>query len=566
MPLILLSFLSGILTVLAPCVLPVLPVILGTTSTSLDKKRSVIVIASFAASVFIFSIILKASTALIDIPPEFWKSVTAIILVVFGWITVFPTLWEKMALALKLQNTSDSLLHSSQTKQGIIGPILVGASLGPVFSSCSPTYSLILATIFPVSFVQGSIYLLVYIAGLVLMLGLIAAFGYALTQRLRFLINPNGVFRKSMGILFILLGLAIFTGIDKKIETGILDIGFFDVTKLEQKFVPSLTQPQSAAIFPSSAAAPQMELDGRTVIAPEITGISDWLNTDGKAQTLSSLRGKVVIIDFWTYSCINCQRTLPYLKDWNKKYREKGLVILGIHAPEFAFEHKVENVSQAVKDVGISYPVGLDNDFATWKAYNNQYWPAKYFIDKKGNLRHYHFGEGQYEESERIIQYLLSEDGGEKFQNPLFKSQINDQNPGGQLTPETYLGYSRANSFAQRSELLENASKQYIFPPIIRQNAWSLDGKWSIHDEQITSEESGAKLRLGFAAKEVYLVIESPNESTIQVFLNAVKQKDISVSGAKLYTIVSLPAYATDQLLELRVPAGVSLHAFTFGG
>lgn len=563
MPLILLSFLSGILTVLAPCVLPVLPVILGTTSTSPDKKRSVIVIASFAISVYLFSIILKASTALIDIPPEFWKSVTAIILIVFGWITVFPTLWEKIALALKLQNTSDSLLHTSQSKQGIIGPILVGASLGPVFSSCSPTYSLILATIFPVSFVQGSLYLLVYIAGLVLMLGLIAAFGYALTQRLRFLTNPNGIFRKSMGILFILLGLAIFTGIDKKIETGILDIGFFDVTKLEQKFVPSLSQPQSAATSQLSASAPRMELDGRTVAAPEITGISDWLNTDGKVQTLSDLKGKVVIIDFWTYSCINCQRTLPYLRDWDKKYREMGLVILGIHAPEFAFEHKIKNVSQAVKDAGISYPVGLDNDFTTWKAYNNQYWPAKYFIDKKGNLRHYHFGEGQYEESERIIQYLLSEDG------PAVQAPLTVEKPvasSQDLTPETYLGYSRANSFAQRSELLEDALKQYIFPSMIQQNAWALDGKWNIHDEQITSVESGAKLRLGFAAKEAYLVIESPNESVIQVFLNAVKQKDIVVSGAKLYTIVSLPAYTTDQLLELRVPAGVSLHAFTFGG
>ena len=240
-----------------------------------------------------------------------------------------------------------------------------------------------------------------------------------------------------------------------------------------------------------------------------------------------------------------------------------GLVILGIHAPEFAFEHRIENVSQAVKDVGISYPVGLDNDFATWKSYNNQYWPAKYFIDKKGNLRHYHFGEGQYEESERIIQYLLSEDG------PVVQAPLTVEKPiesSQDLTPETYLGYKRANSFAQKSELLKDASKQYIFPPMIEQNAWSLDGKWSIHDEQITSEESGAKLRLGFAAKEVYLVVESPHESTIQVFLNAVKQKDISVSGAKLYTIVSLPAYATDQLLELRVPAGVSLHAFTFGG
>lgn len=563
MPLLLLSFLSGILTVLAPCVLPVLPVILGTTSTSPDKKRSVIMIASFAVSVYLFSIILKASTALIDIPPEFWKTVTAIILIVFGWITVFPTLWEKISLTMKLQNRSDSLLHTSQSKRGIIGPILVGASLGPVFSSCSPTYSLILATIFPVSFVQGSLYLLVYIIGLVLMLGLIAAFGYALTQRLRFLTNPNGVFRKSMGILFILLGLAIFTGIDKKIETGILDIGFFDVTKLEQQFIPSLGQTKNGVTSDNATLIPRMELDGRTVSAPEITSISDWLNTDGKAQTLSNLKGKVVIIDFWTYSCINCQRTLPYLKDWDKKYRDKGLVILGIHAPEFAFEHKIENVSQAVKDADISYPVGLDNDYATWKAYNNQYWPAKYFIDKKGNLRHYHFGEGQYEESERIIQYLLSEDG------PVVQAPLTVEKPiesSQDLTPETYLGYSRANSFAQRSELLKDASKQYIFPPMIEQNAWSLDGKWSIHDEQITSEESGAKLRLGFAAKEVYLVVESPHESTIQVFLNAVKQKDISVLGAKLYTIVALPSYATDQLLELRVPAGVSLHAFTFGG
>jgi len=414
-----------------------------------------------------------------------------------------------------------------------------------------------------VSFVQGSIYLLVYIAGLVLMLGLIAAFGYALTQRLRFLSNPNGTFRKILGIIFILLGLAIFTGIDKKIEAGILDVGFFDVTKLEQTLIPSAVPPTNTVTSSGVASAPGMELDGRTVAAPEITGLKEWLNTEGKAQTLSDLNGKVVLIDFWTYSCINCQRTLPYLRDWDKKYRDKGLVILGIHAPEFAFERKIENVSQAVKDADISYPVGLDNDFATWKAYDNRYWPAKYFIDKTGNLRHYHFGEGLYEESEQIIQYLLSENGP-AIQAPL--TLDNSTASYRDLTPETYLGYSRANSFSQRSELLEDASKQYIFPPMIKQNAWALDGRWSIHDEQITSEEDGAKLRLSFEAEEVYLVIESRRESTIQVFLNAAKQKDISISGAKLYTIVSLPAYASDQLLELRVPAGISLHAFTFGG
>ena len=288
-------------------------------------------------------------------------------------------------------------------------------------------------------------------------------------------------------------------------------------------------------------------------------------------------------MDFWTYSCINCQRTLPYLKKWHQKYAEKGLVILGIHAPEFAFEHKIENVSKAVGELGVTYPVGLDNDFATWRAYENRYWPAKYFIDKKGNIRHEHFGEGEYEESERIIQYLL-EEGTSRSSNDKTQAmtnvQINDQSKSGadtqssiargirhELTPEKYLGYQRAERFVNASQLVKDATAPYAMGTLaqLAPHEWSLSGKWEVGGEQITSKSNNSKLKLRFSAREVYLVVDAPVPVLIGVHLNGGVQKSIPVSGAKLYTIASLPTYATSQLLELTVPTGVSLHAFTFG-
>ncbi len=569
------SFISGVLTILAPCVLPVLPVILGSSATP-GRGRAWRIISSFAVSIFAFTLLLKASTALIDIPPTFWKGVSAAILVGYGLITFFPSWWEKLMSILPLQRTAEERLQHSRVDKSPLSDILVGAALGPVFTTCSPTYSLILATIFPVSFVQGVTYLLAYIAGFCSILTLIAYFGSTITVRLRWAANPSGLFRKALGMVFIIVGLMIWTGADKRVQTVLLDAGLFDITKIEQQLLssPPKFEPLKTSVTDLLTSAPHMSTQ-RPGRAPELVDITNWLNTDGKSISLAQLQGKVVIIDFWTYSCINCQRTLPYLKAWHQKYADKGLVILGIHAPEFAFEHKIENVSQAVRDFGLTYPVGLDNDFATWRAYENRYWPAKYFIDKKGNIRHEHFGEGAYEESERIIQFLLDEGTGiSSYDNSKTKVKPNNNAQSmaenrirHEFTPETYLGYERAEYFANLASLAKDRITIYLLPAdrALSAHEWALTGPWEVRSEQAISRSDQSRISMLFSAREAYLVVDALTPAEIGVSLNGVAQKSIPVSGAKLYTVTSLPTYATGQLLELTVPTGVSLHAFTFG-
>lgn len=229
--------------------------------------------------------------------------------------------------------------------------------------------------------------------------------------------------------------------------------------------------------------------------APEIA-LEEWINSD--PLTMAKLKGKVVVIDFWTYSCINCQRTLPYLIDWDKKYRKDGLVVIGAQAPEFAFEKVRSNVEEAVKEAGITYPVVLDNDLELWNAYQNRYWPAKYFIDRQGNVRHTHFGEGEYAESERIIRYLLSENGS-GVTTPMGDVSEPSASAWSALrqTPETYLGLERRDRYVESS--IDGPAK-------LSDDQWTLLGQWSEEPENVTAGKN-AKLLLKFGAKDVYLVL-----------------------------------------------------------
>src|SRR3990167_6793967 len=362
MLLLLISFIAGILTVLAPCILPLLPVIIGhsITDTTPSRRRLFVVVASLGISVILFTLLLKASSLLIDIPQDFWKCISGGIIFLFGLTMVFPNLWEKFSLANTLSIKSNKVLTTGYQKNSVWGDVIIGASLGPIFSACSPTYFVILATVLPVSFFLGIIYLFTYVLGLSLALIVVALLGERIMAKVGKVSDPRGWFKKIFGVIFILVAIAIISGYDKKLQISLLDAGFLDVTKIEQKL----------------------------------------LEKNDK---------KVVLLDIWTYSCINCQRTIPYLNEWYKEYEDEGPVIIGLHTPEFSFEKVQENVEKAVKDFGIKYPVVLDNDFSTWQAYKNQYWPRKYLIDIDGYIVYDHAGEGQYKETEVAIQKALRE-------------------------------------------------------------------------------------------------------------------------------------------------------------
>ncbi len=442
-------------------------------------------------------------------------------------------------------------------------------SLGPVFASCSPTYALILATVLPQNFWAGFIYLVTYSLGLGLIMLLIAVYGQRIITNLKWAANPHGWFKRVLGVALVIVGLAVISGVDRTIEKALLNSGFLDVTKIELALLQN-----APAVNKISIPTQQLLNVEKPVVAPEITGINHWINSSG--EKLADLKGKVVIIDFWTYSCINCIRTIPYLNDWYAKYKDKGLVIIGIHSPEFAFEREIPNVEKAIKDYKIEYPVGMDNDFATWNAYNNQYWPAKYFIDKNGLVRHVHFGEGDDATNERVIQFLLAE-GGTTVNTPI---TTNDAGPAVRPdeTPETYLGYERMQNFASPDLLQKDKVASYTFPQNLQADYWALSGQWQDHAMDLIAKENNCVLKLNFSAKEVYLVMSAPTESDVSVKVNGKsvallgyggddvdKFGVVKVKDARLYRLVKLPEFQSNLELELTFPANVSLNAFTFG-
>lgn len=564
----LLSLVGGVLTVASPCVLPLLPVIIGSATIADNKRKPLIIITSLAISIVGFTLLLKSSTLLISVPSMVWTTLSGVIIVVLGLSYLFPDEWTRIMIALKLQRGSEEMLQATaQVKNSWLKEVLTGAALGPVFSSCSPTYFFVLATVLPQTFVRGLFYLCVYAIGLALTLFAIAAYGRKVTRALGSVSNPRGRFRKILGFILIIVGICIATGLDKSAESTLLANGL-SATSIESALLNNFQTGKTENIFSSgvvmNVANPQP--------APELDGLTDWINSD--PLTLAQLRGKVVLIDFWTYSCINCLRTLPALEGWYNAYKDDGLVIIGVSAPEFAFEHIPSNVEDAVKKYGITYPVALDNDFLTWRAYDNAYWPATYFIDRQGRLRNTHFGEGSYEENENIIRALLQEDGATTLSgNTGFDASVPVSNL---QSPETYLGYQRAQNFDNEDQRTVNSVVNYSSTDTPKNNHWSLNGQWNIQGEKITSSADDAQLSYTFSAKDVYLVITSDTAADVHVQLNG---KDVATEDAgadvqnniahidsdRLYHLISLPSFARQQTLTLTVPMGVSLHAFTFG-
>ncbi len=573
--LLLTSFLAGILTVFAPCVLILLPVIVGSSLAAdadqkADRKKPYIISISLGVSVLLFTLLLKASTVLIGIDPQVWKSVSGGIVVILGLSLFFPLLWAKASSKIGLENSSNKLLNRASKKSGVFGYVLTGAALGPVFSACSPIYALILATILPVHLALGLVYMTMYTVGLSLTLLAIALAGRRLTKRLKWAVTPNGWFRRVLAVMLILVGIAVITGFDKKVQTWALERIPFNSTAIEEKLLPKNNAPSTNKVNNQKAVFNVAD----PYIAPEIRGISSWINSN--PQTIAGLKGKVVLVDFWTYSCINCIRTQSYLNAWYAKYKKDGFEILGIHAPEFAFEKVDKNVRNAVKAANIHYPVALDNGFATWNAYENQYWPAKYLIDKDGKVRLTHFGEGSYAETEAAIQALLREAGAQVTQK--IAGDISQPSTSATLTPETYLNYVREERFANVAEVQPNVSTSYHLESNLKLDEWSLGGRWRMGQESTASTGNNSKLRIRFSGRELYLVMSGPTGTRIRAEIDGKRLSPgnlggadvgrdgiVSLDGARLYKLIKSTEFISGEELTLVFPAGVTINAFTFG-
>lgn len=561
MILLIVSFIAGVLTVLAPCILPVLPVVIGSSASGRNKATPYVVVISLALSIIVFTYILKASTALIMIPPYVWTYLSGGILTIFGLILVFPFLWEKMPLIAKIAGSSNKFAGAGYQKKNFWGDVIVGSALGPIFSTCSPTYFVILASVLPASFLLGTIYLFSYTLGLSLILLLIALLGQRFANKLNAFSDSKGWFKKIIGVIFILLGIAIASGYEKKLEVKLLDSGFFDITKIEQlllKNVPS-----------SDDNLNQFYQKGNFKPYKEIVNPSGFINTD-KITIKENIGKKVILVDFMTYSCINCQRTFPYLVSWYEKYKDQGLEIIGIHTPEFAFEKDINNVKNAMKQFGITYPVVLDNDYATWREYGNNYWPRKYLIDINGNIVYDHIGEGAYEETEKKIQELLQERKtvlglDQKIKDDIFTPEnIVNVNNFGPQSPEIYFGALRNNQLGN-GKISTTGIQNFSLPQNIEKNTLYFEGKWDIQKEFALNQNSLAKIIFKYQGKNVYFVAGTETETKIKIFKDGVFVEEQKIKEHKLYQLIEDSENGEHTLEIIIETPNLQVFTFTFG-
>lgn len=573
--LILFAFLAGVVTILSPCILPILPIILSSTIGGHEsgKSRPIGVIIGFIASFTFFTLFLSSIVKLIGIPADSLRFFSIIIIAGFGFSFLIP---QFQALLEKLFSKLSNLAPRGNTNPNFFSGILVGFSLGLLWTPCVGP---ILASVISLA-ITGTITFnaflitLAYSIGTAIPMFIVMIGGQNLLRRVPWLLANSSNIQKAFGIIMILTALGIFLNFDRKFQTFILDkfpqYGA-GLTKLEdnQAVRNELGGMGENEVKKEDMGKPMFDLlrpKGKK--APEIIPGGVWLNS--KPLTLSDLKGKVVILDFWTYSCINCQRTFPYLKSWWGKYKDKGLVIIGVHSPEFEFEKDEENVRKAISDFGIKYPVVQDNNFETWNNYNNRYWPAKYIIDKEGFVRYSHFGEGAYDETEQVIVELLKETGekglsAEDISNPTYDIYSR--------TPETYLGYSRIDGFVSPERISPNQLTNYSSPANLPNNSVAFQGKWTVMDEY-ASPSKGSRLFLNFEAKEVFLVMRKTGSTArVKVLLDGKAQflgEDaengiVSIDSDRLYKLINLSSPGKHTLELEFLDEGAQLFAFTFG-
>ncbi len=586
MVLLAVSFIAGVLSVFAACVLPLLPVIVGGSLASGSRTRVYVIIGSLAASIIAFTLILKASSALLGVPEELWRYISGGIISILGLAILFPSLWSSLPGINALYVSSNKLLATGYQRNSLAGDILMGSALGPVFASCSPTYFIILATVLPAQPVLGFLYLVSYAVGLALALLLVYLLGEKLIQKIGITLDPAGWFFRSIGALLIIVGILVLTGTMRAVETWFVERGL-DATFIELRLLGGEDTAEALPAEIAEGLAPEAKALMYPK-APELVMPDGFINTprlsSGQAGpiTIGEFRGKnPVLIDIWTYSCINCQRTLPYLRSWYEKYEKDGLVIIGVHTPEFAFEKVQANVEKAVEEFSLKYPVILDNKYATWNAFGNRFWPRKYLIDIDGYIVYDHAGEGGYEETELAIQRVLAERAarlggevsGQSVSSPADMVQVDFRQV---QSPEVYFGSARNESLGN-GEIGVSGIQNIDIPQQLFSNTLYLGGGWDIQPEYAKNTNKGGRVQFMYTAKNVYMVASSDTPARVQITrdggasLGNERGSDVDKDGwmtiqeERLYKIVEGDVYGTYTLEIMIEGSGVEIYTFTFG-
>ena len=565
MTLLVLAYLGGVLTIASPCILPVLPFLFARADRPFVKSGLPMLVGMAVTFAAVATLAAVAGAWVVD-ANEYGRTIAMVLLAVFGLTLIFPGLADRvMKPFVDFGATLSSSAERGESDRGnaVLPSFVLGIATGFLWAPCAgPVLGLILTgAALNGANVGTTLLLLAYGFGAATSLSLALVVGGRVFAAMKRSLGAGEWIRRGIGVAVLAAVVAIAFGVD----TGFL-------TRISLSRTASFEQGLIDRLRPASA------VDGSL---PSLTGAEAWLNSP--PLTPEGLKGKVVLIDFWTYSCINCLRAIPYVRAWAEKYKDHGLVVIGVHTPEFAFERKIENVRRAVSDLKIGYPVAIDNEYKIWRAFDNKYWPAHYFIDANGRVRYHHFGEGEYDESERVIQQLLVEAGNGNVPDGLVSVDASGAEAAPSAnedkSPETYLGYDRERGFVPRGGIVHDQNYLYeITTPQL--NQWSLSGNWTIKSEDATLNREGGRIIYRFNARDLHLVLGPAADGRsirFRVTLDgetpgADHGSDTDANGQgvvneqRLYQLIRQNGAVSDRTFEIEfLDPGVQAYAFTFG-
>ena len=589
--LLVLAYLGGVLTIVSPCILPVLPFVFARTGQPFIKS-GLPLLAGMALTFALVATLAAVGGGWVVQVNQYGRWLALLFVALFGLTLLLPRLAERLTRPLVSAGSRLSEAAGQDNRPRPGASFLIGVATGLLWAPCAgPILGLILTgAALQGASIATTLLLLAYAAGASTSLAAALLLGSKVFALMKRSIGTGEWIRRGLGAAMLAGVAAIALGLD----TGLLArLSTASTGGIEQALVGKLTSKSPTgngtmmAQIPAAGGAMKvadkppgtLPVEGQL---PPLNGAVQWLNSP--PLDAQALKGKVVLVDFWTYSCINCLRTLPYVKAWAEKYRDQGLVVIGVHAPEFAFERDVGNVTKAMKELGINYPVAIDNDYKIWRAFNNEYWPAHYFADAQGRIRYHHFGEGDYAESERVIQQLLREAGAKTVADGLINAdaqgvqQAPDMNQ--VLSPETYVGYQRAEHFVPETGLVPDKVATYNPPANLTLNDWSLGGQWAVGAERATASAPASRIVYRFHARDLHLVLGPGADGKPVRFKVSIDGQapgdahgvDVAADGSgrvteqRLYQLVRQTDEVKDRTFTIEfLDPGVSAYAFTFG-